>query len=174
MGARGRAALKAAARRPLVYTAQDVARFCEVDLKTIHHWCDAGKIPHRRTEGRHLRFRRNHVLAFLRAHGYPLPAQLTQAKPTVFLATTDASTDETARKLAQRCFVVRFENALAAVARLLSEEPDAIVVLDGDATWTPAAAEALARDPETSWVRVVVTSDLSRLHLELPRSLDVE
>src|SRR5690606_33776431 len=100
MATRGRAALtgrkggRAAAEiatarvraspRPLVYTAQDLARFCEVDLKTIHHWADAGKIPHHRTEGRHLRFRRNNVLAFLRRHGYPLHAELANARPSVF------------------------------------------------------------------------------------------
>lgn len=173
MAARARSALKAE-RRPLVYTAQDVARFCEVDLKTIHHWCDAGKIPHRRTEGRHLRFRRNQLLTFLKAHGYPLPAQLTQEKPTVFLATHDPSADEPARKLALRCYVRRFDCALSAIARLLSEEPDALIILDGDATWTPAASEALANDPETSWLRVVVTADLSRVHLELPRALEVD
>jgi len=173
MAARARAALKTA-RRPLVYTAQDMARFCEVDLKTIHHWADAGKIPHRRTEGRHLRFRRNHVLAFLRAHGYPLPALLVQEKPTVFLATLDPSADEPARKLALRCFVRRFDCAIAAIARLLSDEPDALVILDSDATWTPATSTTIGGDPETSWVRIVVTSDLSRLHLELPRWLDVE
>lgn len=164
----------AAVGRALVYTAQDVARFCEVDLKTIHHWADAGKIPHRRTEGRHLRFRRNHVLAFLKAHGYPLPAQLTQEKPTVFFATTDAALDEAARKLSQRCFVHRFDSAIAAVARLLSDEPDVLVILESDPTWSAAASSALAGDAETSWVRVVVANDLSRLHLELPRSLDVE
>jgi excisionase family DNA binding protein len=158
----------------LVYTAQDVARFCEVDLKTIHHWADAGKIPHRRTEGRHLRFRRNHVLAFLHAHGYPLPSPITTERPTVFVASADASLDETAKRLAAKFHVRRFECAALAIARLLSEEPDALVIVEGDATWNEATAAALARDSETKWVHVrVVGNDLARLHLELARALDV-
>lgn len=170
MAARKRAVAAAA----LVYTAQDVARFCEVDLKTIHHWADAGKIPHRRTEGRHLRFRRNHVLAFLHAHGYPLPSPITTEKPTVFLASLDAALDEVAKRIAAKFYVHRFECAAMAVARLLSAEPDALVVLEGDATWNAEIAAALARDAETNWVHVrVVGSDLARLHLELARSLDV-
>jgi excisionase family DNA binding protein len=165
---------RAVAAPPLVYTAQDVARFCEVDLKTIHHWADAGKIPHRRTEGRHLRFRRNHVLAFLHAHGYPLPSPITTERPTVFVASLDAGLDETAKRLAAKFHVRRFECAALAIARLLSEEPDALVVIEGDPTWNEATAAALARDAETNWVHVrVVAGDLARLHLELARALDV-
>ena len=164
-------------KEALVYTAQDVARFCEVDLKTIHHWADAGKIPHRRTEGRHLRFRRNQVLAFLHAHGYPLPSPITTEKPTVFVASLDPALDEVVKRIAARFYVQRFECAAMAIARLLSDEPDALIVLEGDATWSEATASALARDAETNWVQVRVVGvgggDLARLHLELARSLDV-
>ena len=59
MAARARALSK-------LYTAQEVARFCEVDLKTVHHWADRGKVVHHRTDGRHLRFRRNDLVRFLK------------------------------------------------------------------------------------------------------------
>jgi len=39
-----------------LFTASEVARFCQVDLKTIHNWSDRGEIRHFRTPGRHLRF----------------------------------------------------------------------------------------------------------------------
>ena len=42
--------------QPELFTASDVARFCQVDLKTIHNWADKGEIRHFRTPGRHLRF----------------------------------------------------------------------------------------------------------------------
>lgn len=166
---------RALTREPLVYTAQDVARFCEVDLKTIHHWADAGKIRHRRTEGRHLRFRRNHVLAFLHAHGYPLPSPITTERPTVFLASTDPATDDVEKRLAAKFDVRRFPCAALAVARLLADEPDALVVVEGDPTWSEATSAALAEDLETDWVqvRVVNALELARIHLELARSLDL-
>jgi excisionase family DNA binding protein len=156
--------------RPLLYTAQDVARFCEVDLKTIHHWADAGKIPHHRTEGRHLRFRRNHLVQFLRAHGYPLHDRLTSARPLVFLAdivrakpdVDDAETnDDAAKKLGARFFVRRFDHAVAAIANLVAGEPDALVLSLEDPTWTGAATiAALKSRPDTSWPFVaVVTKD---------------
>ena len=51
----------ARARKPKdLFTASQIARFCQVDLKTIHNWADRGQIQHFRTPGRHLRFRRPH------------------------------------------------------------------------------------------------------------------
>lgn len=166
----GRDAAESARRRPLLYTAQDVARFCEVDLKTIHHWADGGKIPHHRTEGRHLRFRRNHVVAFLRRHGYPLHAELASARPTVFFALTseaspgaapdEAPRDEIAKRLATRFFVRRFESALGAIAHLVAGEPDVLVASLLDPTWSGARAiRALKSSTDTSWTALVIVTD---------------
>jgi excisionase family DNA binding protein len=177
MAGRGRAALArkkpaqaagatalAAASRPLLYTAQDVARFCEVDLKTIHHWADGGKIPHHRTEGRHLRFRRNHLVRFLQAHGYPLHAELATARPTVFLAAAaagvDPAVDELARKLAAPFFVRRFDSAIAAIANLVAGEPDALILrLDDPSIAGARTVGALKADPATDWTMLVVVSE---------------
>jgi excisionase family DNA binding protein len=183
----------AAAPSPLVYTAQDVARFCEVDLKTIHHWADAGKIPHHRTQGRHLRFRRNHVVAFLREHGYPLHDALTSVRPSVFVAAPPdhaLRSDEVLRKLATRFFVRRFDHAVTAIASLVDAQPDAIVCALDDPTWRgEASVAALKSDAETSFTTLVVlvpdeatvpgadlvlpASSLSRLHIELAKKLAV-
>jgi excisionase family DNA binding protein len=182
----------------LLYTAQDVARFCEVDLKTIHHWADGGKIPHHRTEGRHLRFRRNHLVRFLRAHGYPLPDELASARPTIFLALSTRSdgpdgplvSDEVGKKLAARFFVQRFEHAIAAIANLVAGEPDAIVCALDDPTWSSAAIAALKANAATSWPLLVVVTrepsdattgadlvihdaEINRLPAELAKSLGV-
>jgi excisionase family DNA binding protein len=54
----------------------DLARLCQVDVKTIHNWCEADKLPHMRTPGRHLRFRAEDVVAFLQKYGYPVPREL--------------------------------------------------------------------------------------------------
>jgi excisionase family DNA binding protein len=177
--------------RPLLYTAQDVARFCEVDLKTIHHWADAGKIAHHRTEGRHLRFRRNHLVRFLLAHGYPLHDELASARPSLFAATEHVPED-VAKKLASRFFVRRFDNALVAIANLVAAEPDALLVHADDPTWTGAGSiSALKSHVDTSWTAIVVVGcdpsdaraegadlvlaadDLGRLGAELARTLSV-
>jgi excisionase family DNA binding protein len=177
--------------RPLLYTAQDVARFCEVDLKTIHHWADAGKIRHHRTEGRHLRFRRNHVIDFLRTHGYPLHDEIATVKPLLFSATRHL-TDDITKKLAARFFVRRFESALGAIANLVASEPDAVIVHVDDPTWAGAASTAaLKATADTSWTTLVVVGceptdpratgadlvlraeDLAKIGAELSRTLSV-
>src|SRR5215471_21478596 len=70
-------------------TASKVARFCHVDLKTIHNWADKGEIKHFRTPGRHLRFRRLDVLDFLRKYGYPIPELLRVGRPKVVVIDDD-------------------------------------------------------------------------------------
>jgi excisionase family DNA binding protein len=135
-----------------LYTGQDVARFFEVDLKTVHHWADAGKIPHHRTEGRHLRFRRNHVVQFLRRHGYPVPAELASARPLVFYAVRDERDDEVVRKLGARFSVECFPDGALALAHLVAGEPDALVVASDDPTFGGSAAlAALRARPDTGY-----------------------
>jgi excisionase family DNA binding protein len=142
----------------MLYTGQDVARFCEVDLKTVHHWADRGKIPHYRTEGRHLRFRRNDLVRFLRGHGYPIPDDLADAKPLVALALPIP--DEAAKKLASRFVVHRHDNAIAAIARLVSDAPDALVFAWDDPCFTGAAAAiALKADDATRFVALVAIAE---------------
>lgn len=169
------------AARLTVYTAQDVARFCEVDLKTIHHWADAGKIAHHRTEGRHLRFRRNDVLRFLRAHAYPIADALTTVKPVVSLSFPD----EGSRRLSARFAVRAYERAVVAIASIFADEPDAIVFGPNDPTWTPASLAALRAHRDTAWPFFVVVGDpvpeadlvlpdTSKLSAELARKLAVD
>jgi excisionase family DNA binding protein len=156
--------------RPLVYTAQDVARFCEVDLKTIHNWAESGKIPHHRTTGRHLRFRHAHVVAFLRRHGYPIHAELAGARPTVFLAAPgpeapldEAALKDVARRLSSRFHVRRFATAIEAIAHLVAGQPDALVVTERDATWSGVpAASALKGSVDAGWPMLVVVTDDAR------------
>ena len=84
--------------QPELFTASDVARFCQVDLKTIHNWADKGEIRHFRTPGRHLRFRRLDVLDFLRKYGYPIPEILRMGKPKVVVVDDDPSVLAALRK----------------------------------------------------------------------------
>lgn len=164
-----RSAPDQAERSPLIYTAQDVARFCEVDLKTIHHWADAGKIPHHRTLGRHLRFRRNDIVRFLRAHGYPLHSAITTARPTVFFAVQPTTRVEgggpdiladVTRRLGARFFVRRFDCALTAIAHVVSDAPDALVFsLDDTSVAGPRTVAALKAHAVTAWSAVVAIGD---------------
>src|SRR6478735_3465648 len=76
------------APREPIYLASQLASICDVDLKTIHNWCDRNSDPDEpaqlecfRTPGGHLRFRHSAVLRFLMRWGYPIPDALLRDRP---------------------------------------------------------------------------------------------
>lgn len=70
-------------------TSGDLARILHVDLKTIHNWVNQGHLTGRRTQGRHLRFRRTEVVRFMRQFGYPVPEHVGSAPARVLLTRAD-------------------------------------------------------------------------------------
>lgn len=149
----------ASVRKPRdLFTASQVARFCQVDLKTIHNWADRGQIPHFRTPGRHLRFRRPHVLDFLRKYGYPIPTELDAERPRVGLLIngTDPA-GEVAAALEPRFEVVEYSNPLAGLIQIGEQPPDAIVLAADLGSLSGAEIiEALKDDDNTQHVRAIL------------------
>lgn len=112
-----------------LFTASEVAQFCQVDLKTIHNWAERGEIRHFRTPGRHLRFRRVDVLDFLRKYGYPIAESLLQGKPRVVVLDGDkAALGDLERDLASRFDVVTYEDPVDALLAVGSDPPDAMII----------------------------------------------
>ncbi|MGD8863814.1 MAG: response regulator [Myxococcales bacterium] len=148
-----------------LFTASEVAKFCQVDLKTIHNWADRGEIRHFRTPGRHLRFRRVDVLDFLRKYGYPVPDVLKQGKPKVYVIDDDARASEgIERALGERFEVKAFVEPVDALIAIGRETPDVVVLdvssgkFDG-----PDTIERLRSAEGTQHVRVVVYSGRGEL-----------
>src|SRR5262245_53625800 len=145
---------------PELFTASQFARFCQVDLKTIHNWADKGEIRHFRTPGRHLRFHRADVVEFLRKYGYPVPAILRAGKPKVVAIDDDPHVLASIRRaLGRRFEVTTFQDPFDALVALGKLEPDAIVVdvqmkgLDG-----MKCLERLKAIEATSRIRTIVFS----------------
>jgi excisionase family DNA binding protein len=115
--------------QPELFTASDVARFCQVDLKTIHNWADKGEIRHFRTPGRHLRFRRLDVLDFLRKYGYPIPEALRMGKPKVVAVDADPAVLAALRKTLSKKFeLTTFQDPFDALVAVGSLQPDALIL----------------------------------------------
>jgi excisionase family DNA binding protein len=149
----------ASVRKPRdLFTASQVARFCQVDLKTIHNWADRGRIPHFRTPGRHLRFRRPHVLDFLRKYGYPIPNELDAERPRVALLINGSDpAGEVAAALEPRFEVVAYSNPLTGLLQIGEQPPDAIVLAADLGSLSGAEIiEALKEDDNTQHVRAVL------------------
>lgn len=82
--------------REPIYLASQLASVCDVDLKTIHNWCDrsngandSGALECFRTPGGHLRFCQSAVLRFLNRWGYPIPDSLLRDRPHLLLVEPD-------------------------------------------------------------------------------------
>jgi CheY-like chemotaxis protein len=149
----------ASAPHATLLTANDVARLCHVDLKTIHNWAGKEKILHHRTPGRHLRFRRLDVIDFLRAYGYPVPASLTSTRPRVCLVDADTHALATARRVLARKFeAIFFADMLQALVSLATIDAE-VMVLD-DVPWLSASScvERLRGIGLTRHLRFVVFS----------------
>jgi excisionase family DNA binding protein len=143
-----------------LFTASEVAKFCQVDLKTIHNWADRGEIRHFRTPGRHLRFRRVDVLDFLRKYGYPVPETLKQGRPRVHVIDEDAATLEgLAQALGTRFDVRTFAEPVDALIAIGSDTPDVVVLDVATSRMDGLVAIARLRAIEGSQhVRIVVYS----------------
>ncbi len=86
------------APREPIYLASQLASICDVDLKTIHNWCDreneqsdAAQLECFRTPGGHLRFRHSSVLRFLGRWGYPIPDALLRDRPHLLFVEPDGA-----------------------------------------------------------------------------------
>ena len=143
-----------------LFTASQVARFCQVDLKTIHNWADRGRIPHFRTPGRHLRFRRPHVLDFLRKYGYPIPEELYAGRPRVaLLVDAPDSKDAVVHALSGTFEVVDYRGAVDGLLGIGEQPPDAVVL--GAKVGQISGVEiigALKRSDSTQHIRAVLFS----------------
>ncbi len=112
-----------------LFTASDLASFCQVDLKTIHNWSEKGEIPHFRTPGRHLRFRRLDVLDFLRKYGYSIPEALRTSKPRLVVIESDANAMQALKRaLSKRFEISGFADPYDALIGLSSLQPEALVL----------------------------------------------
>lgn len=115
--------------QPELFTASDVAKFCQVDLKTIHNWADKGEIRHFRTPGRHLRFRRLDVLDFLRKYGYPIPEVLRMGKPKVVIVDEDPGVLAAMRRTLSRRFdLTTFQDPFDTLVAVGNLQPDALIL----------------------------------------------
>ncbi|HVZ37551.1 MAG TPA: response regulator, partial [Polyangiaceae bacterium] len=137
-----------------------VAKFCQVDLKTIHNWADRGEIRHFRTPGRHLRFRRVDVLDFLRKYGYPVPEVLKQGRPRVHVVDEDPATLEGLERALSARFEVRtFAEPVDALIAIGSDTPDVVVLDIASNRMDGVAAIARLRSVDgTQHVRILVYS----------------
>ncbi len=145
-----------------IFVASQVATIWKVDLKTVHNWVERGDMEAFRTPGRHLRFRRRSLLAFLRRYNMEIPPELSSGPPQVMVVDADEARVSKLRALFQGRFeVVAQPDPVAALAEIGERSAgrgliDAIVVTlptagVGDESWI----HAVRSHPDTRYSLVV-------------------
>jgi excisionase family DNA binding protein len=164
--------MNAARRSGRTITAVQLARYCGVDLKTIHNWTARGKIPHWRTPGRQLRFRRLDVVDFLRAYEFELPDALRQARPRVAVIESDAAMLAWVRRLLGRRFeLVTYDHVVEGLLALVTTDPEVLVLGDVSPIDARTITRSLAADPAMQHVRVVTLGpDVEGATASVPRA----
>lgn len=85
---------------PKYYTTYQVAKFLGVSLPTVVNWVNNDLLPAHRTPGGHRRIARSDIIAFARAHDYPVSPELTVTeggKPRVLIVDDEADFSEMVR-----------------------------------------------------------------------------
>lgn len=142
--------------RARLVSANDLARWCDVDLKTIHNWTNRGKIHGVRTPGRHLRFRRLDVVDFLRAYEFPLPDALRAGSARVAVIDDGARDLGAVRKaLARRFEVETFDDAVEGFVCLGSFDADVVVLGQVAPLELPSVVASLRGADATRSARVI-------------------
>jgi excisionase family DNA binding protein len=151
-------------------SATQLARFCDVDLKTIHNWANRGKLPGTRTEGRHLRFRPLDVADFLRQYGFGIPEGLRHFKLRVLVVDADvAALAEARRALGRRYDVTLAGHVVDGLLACGTSVPDVLVTGDVAPLDPATLAKRLAAGESTRHVRVLLRGDVGTLRERVER-----
>lgn len=151
------------------FSAAALARFCDVDLKTIHNWVARDALPSHRTPGRHLRFHRLDIIEFLNAYGHAVPKQLDPVCPRVVMACADGNVIAAARRgIGKRAEIVGYDDAFEAIADLARVEPE-MFLLDVSLLGSEAlrCVRRLSKHPPTRHIRLVALAQASGVSSEL-------
>ena len=144
-----------------LFTAPEVARFCKVDLKTIHNWVDREQIEHFRTPGRHLRFRRADVIDFLMRFSYPVPEELQPRRPAVYALSSDTPLSGAIRRACSSDMEVEVFDSVMDLGLRAGHAPPDVIVLDAEAVpqGVVGIVQSLRGFSATETCRVILCSD---------------
>jgi excisionase family DNA binding protein len=144
-----------------LFTAPEVARFCRVDLKTIHNWVDRQQIEHFRTPGRHLRFRRADVIDFLRRYNYPVPEELQPRRPVIYTLAADAALPTAVRRSMGGDMDVQSFTTEVDLGLAVGRNPPDVVLIDADSRGVDhfAIVQSLRSYGGTEPLRLILCSE---------------
>jgi hypothetical protein len=126
-----------------LYTAADLAKFCSVELRTIHNWMRKSPSAHQLTPGGQRRFSRLQAVDFLRSHAFSVPRALRTASPAIALVASNAVSKLALTALGRKFAVTSYANLLDAALDAQTLAFEAIVFDVADTVQSVADAQAI-------------------------------
>ena len=113
-------------------TTFEIARLCKVDISTVIHWVDTGKLPAYKTPGGHRRIRYLDFTKFLKDYALPIPRGMEDSCALLLVANKN---DRIRKLIASSCknlcgemHLWEAEDGFAA-GKLLAEKQPKLVIL---------------------------------------------
>src|SRR5437870_12391456 len=85
-----------------IYTTHEVSRLLHVNPRSVINWIEQSLLPSYRTPGGHRRIRREDLLAFLRKHQIPTPADLVEGTFSILIVDDEQEVASMFRAFFQR------------------------------------------------------------------------
>ncbi|MCP4653726.1 MAG: response regulator [Candidatus Omnitrophica bacterium] len=112
----------------------DVAKYCDVDRRTVLNWIDEDKIKIHRTPGRHVRIEPDDLVKFLKKYNMPVPQDLVscgEKKNRILVVDDDKNIANSLKRLLGRNQNYEVETAydgFEAGGKLVTHKPQLIVL----------------------------------------------
>ena len=141
---------------PALLRASQLARFWNLNPRTLHVWIREGRLPAIRSPGNHFRLRVADVRAFCEREGLPVPPFVSPPSRRVVVAAAPLPLRRAlARAIKTAAVIHPFADRYEALVAAAAERTDVFATSAQDGFDAAAAVRALACTPATSHVIVV-------------------
>lgn len=148
------------------YTTHEIARYCGVYPSSVVRWIHEGHLKAHHTPGGHQRVGRAELIRFLKAHGTPVPDEVSTPQSRVLVVDDDRDTarliERAFSRHPERFLVETCRDGVEALVRIGQNPPDLLVLdlvlpkLDGF-----QVCRVLKAMPQTKKTRIVLISGTS-------------
>ncbi len=143
-----------------VYTTQDIAKVCQVSLRTVIRWVDEGRLSSFRTPGGHRRVKEEDLAKFLSSYNIPFTISSQRAKK-IFVVEIHGSIRRIIQQLLRRSSdtyeVVAADSVVEAALRIGFFQPDLVILSCGEVTpELHSFCTLIKRLPETKHIKLMV------------------
>jgi excisionase family DNA binding protein len=114
-----------------IYTTHEISRLLHVNPRSVINWIEQDRLSSYRTPGGHRRIRREDLVAFLRKHQIPTPAELADGTYSIFIVEDEEEIVDLIRNFLSRqggYDISSASNGISALIEIGRSKPDLIIL----------------------------------------------